>query len=185
MIFASSQFVRQPADADQRAEDGRQHDADDGDLQRVQHADEQRPAIGIRPPDCRGSATSPIGMPATRSRKPKPVAMWRAARFAMVLRIRYQAISDDDADDDDLPDDGAEDRVATRTAACAFFGAARAAIRRGSAAVWDIGLSAPLVWRVVLAITGPSVMCRSQCCCNMTVRRIAAAINGSTQSRVR
>jgi len=38
---------RQPRDAHDRAEDGRQHDADAGDAERVEQADQQRPAISV------------------------------------------------------------------------------------------------------------------------------------------
>ena len=38
--------VRQPRDADDEAEDGREHDADRGDQQRVEQADPERAAVG-------------------------------------------------------------------------------------------------------------------------------------------
>ncbi len=40
-----------------------------------------------------GIIDSPIGMPAVRPRKAKPVAMCRAARLRLVLPTRYQTIA--------------------------------------------------------------------------------------------
>ena len=45
--FCQQPVLRQAADADQGAEDGRQDDADYRHLEGVQHADQQRSAVGV------------------------------------------------------------------------------------------------------------------------------------------
>src|ERR1700722_6445240 len=99
---------------------------------------------------------SPIGMPATRWRKPKPVAIWRAARFRFVLPIRYQAISTTP------PITMTCQTMARNTGSdhekrSAFFGAMRAPTRRGSAVASDISRSENRR-RVLQAALGPDIV---------------------------
>src|SRR3984957_13723442 len=82
-------------------------------------------------------------MPATRPRKAKPVAIWRAARFRLVLPIRYQAISTM------IPTITTCQKMARNIGSdhdrrSAFLGAARAPLRRGSAVAPDMASNAPL-----------------------------------------
>src|ERR1700684_1096101 len=83
-----------------------------------------------------------MGMPATRLRKAKPVAMWRAARFAEVLRIKYQAIAAT------MPtmticQTTARKAGSVQDSRMRRLGAARGATRRGSAVAWDIVRRSP------------------------------------------
>ena len=115
-ILRHQPVLRQPRDADQRAEDGRQHDADHRDLQRVQHADHQRAQIGVGrvvgDQASRRSAARPRGR-GSRSRSRSAAT----SRLCTVLRPEPPDDAADDADDQHLLDDAADPLVATRTGA--------------------------------------------------------------------
>ena len=133
----------QPADADQRAEDGRQHDADHGDLERVQDADDQRAAEGIDRPDCRGSA---IRRSECRRHGRGRRSRWRygarrgcdwccrpdtrRSATTMPTMTTCQTI--------------ARNRGSDQENRRCFFGAAARPISRGSATVPDMAVSRPL-----------------------------------------
>ena len=60
---AHQRVVREAADAQQRAQDGRQHDADDGHAQRVEHADQEGHPVRVARRR-RRSCVSPMSKPA-------------------------------------------------------------------------------------------------------------------------
>ena len=104
--------VRQPADADQGAEDGRHEDAEDRHLQRVQHADVDRAGIGA------GRRVGDHGVADLEARLALEVV--EAAGDLLALQI-LDGVGDevpgeqaDQADHDDLEDPAADDRVVPR-----------------------------------------------------------------------
>ena len=88
--------VRQPRDAHREADDRRQDDADHGDQDRVQEADQEGAAEGAgRAVVDQRLADVEAGRP---RRKPKPLATPSRARFAMVLLTRIQPPTDEQQD---------------------------------------------------------------------------------------
>ena len=138
--------LRQPGDADQGAEDGRQDDADDGDLQRVQQADGQRAADRCRPGCSRSRSRRSAGRPRGRGSRSR----WRcAATSRLWTGVGPEPPDDgaDDADDQHLPDDGAHRVRPTRTGAAAAWAAARSDRRvDGGLRTWRALLSRGQAW---------------------------------------
>ena len=94
-------LLREAADAEQRAEHGGQHDADDRHAQRVQHADRGRPSSTGRSTSY-GIIVSPMSKPAGPTRKSKPLWMPRTRMFSSVLCARNQITKRDQPERDDL-----------------------------------------------------------------------------------
>ena len=103
--------VRQAADADQGAEDGGQDDADDGDLQGVQDADQQGGAVGVHGGVVGDQrlADGDAGGAAEEAEAGGDVA---GGEVVGGVADEIPGDGGDDAEDDDLPDDRTEHRVA-------------------------------------------------------------------------
>ena len=167
--------LRQPADADQGAEDGGQDDADNGDLQGVQHADQQRPAIGVDR-RCRGSATRRWGCPrrgrGTRNR----------SRYAAPPGWRWCCPPDTRRSRTTIPTITTCQTIARNTGSVhdSLHAPLRRPARRHQPGIGGSlrhqAANSPLV-TVGQARSGPSALRLSQACMDKIVRRLAAQIN--------
>ena len=119
----------------EKAEDGREHDAEAGDQQRVEQPDQEDAAVGVglAVGDQRLIDAEARGV----ARKPKPLAMPCASRLALALSANAHRQADQHREQDELIDRAADLRVVDEGAPARHRRASpRAAAYRIGGAYW-------------------------------------------------